>query len=269
MIRKVQPKKDVQKKSYHTDRFYIPTLTPKIKTEDTVFKDIKKVLSQKVRILNDYVEFNQAVFYVLKEDLRKALITLKELKYNTISEMSAIDNLAINGTFELFYQLFSKNQVNEDRKRMRIKITIKENEDVDSVSDLFKCTNWSERECFDMFGIRFLNHPFLKRILMPIDWNGYPLRKDYPLKGDEFASWYEIDKIFGREYRDIVGPEERDSAKIDRHNTIKYARIGKEVSKGEDFSNEVKEISYQEKKSKPFIVKSLDVNKVKKLKKRI
>jgi len=67
---------------------------------------------------------------------------------------------------------------------------------------------------------------------MPDDWEGHPLRKTYPLEGDEFAQWYEVDKIFGKEARDIIGPENRDPARIDRYDTERFARLGHEVPRG-------------------------------------
>lgn len=254
MIRKRQPQKDIQKKVYHTDRFYQPLLTPKIAVSESEFKSILESLKE-IEILECYVELKQAVFYVKKEELRKTLEILKSLNYNVMSEMSAIDNLAINETFEVFYQLTSHEKSHANRRRLRVKCSIKENEEVPSVSDIFPAANWSERECYDMFGIKFSNHPFLKRMLMPIDWVGHPLLKTYPLKGDEFASWYEVDKIFGREYRDIVGPEQRDSARVDRADSINFARIGKEVSKGMQPSDETHKITYQEENKPPILQK--------------
>ncbi|RDU73080.1 NADH-quinone oxidoreductase subunit C [Helicobacter aurati] len=267
MIRKQQPKKDVQKKVYHTDTFYQPPLTPRTPTMQTAFCVVEEALSQEVEILKSYVEIGQAVFYVKKDSLLKSLEILKSLQYDILSEMSAIDNLAIDDSFELFYQLTSHQQSHKARRRLRVKCRIRDNESVPSVSSIFSAANWSERECYDMFGIKFENHPFLKRILMPIDWVGFPLLKSYPLKGDEFASWYEVDKIFGREYRDIVGPEQRDSARVDRDDSINFARIGKEVPKGAEPSDCIHEVTYQE-KDKPPILKKFPTSNPKILDKR-
>ena len=83
---------------------------------------------------------------------------------------------------------------------------------------------------------------------MPDDWYDHPLKKTYPLQGDEAASWYEVDKIFGKEARDIIGAEQRDSAAIDRYDTTRFARLGHEVPYDTDISQFEPEtaISYEE-----------------------
>ena len=143
-------------------------------------------------------------------------------------ELSAIDYIDTKGGFEIFYEMLSTSK----RKRIRVKTFIEEGEAIESVECLFRMANWSEREMYDMFGIVANNHTFLKRILMPDDWHGHPLLKTYPLHGDEAAQWYEVDKIFGKEARDIIGPEIRDSASVDRYDTQRFSRLGHEVPKG-------------------------------------
>jgi NADH-quinone oxidoreductase subunit C len=103
---------------------------------------------------------------------------------------------------------------------------------------------------------------------MPDDWNGYPLRKTYPLQGDEAAQWYEIDQIFGKEYRDIIGPEIRDSALIEKENTRGYARIGHEVHFGKPYSEEPSKIGEYQEESGVLLVKKMKKNKSVTLKKR-
>lgn len=258
MIRKKAQKKDVQKKVYHTDRFYQPILTPRVALQDSPFKHVAEALQKEINIIDGYMEIGQGVFYVDKNDVLRALQILKSMQYDVLSEMSAIDNLALNGYFELFYQLTSHEKSHKECRRLRVKCRIKEGESMESVSSVFACANWSERECYDMLGIKFINHPFLKRILMPIDWVGNPLLKSYPLKGDEFAAWYEVDKIFGREYRAIVGEEQRDSARVDRADSINFSRIGKEVPKGAAPQDSINPISYQEGNKPPVLKKFPD-----------
>jgi len=86
--------------------------------------------------------------------------------------------------FEIVYNLFSI----EANERVRLKVRTKES--VDSVTGVWPAANWMEREVFDLFGVRFNNHPDLRRLLLPPDWQGHPLRKDYPLEFVENA-WTE------------------------------------------------------------------------------
>jgi NADH-quinone oxidoreductase subunit C len=80
--------------------------------------------------------------------------------------------------FELVYNLYSI----EGNARVRLKVAADEGQGVESVTGVWPAANWMEREVFDLFGVRFQNHPDLRRILLPPDWEGYPLRKDYPLE---------------------------------------------------------------------------------------
>ncbi len=119
----------------------------------------------------------------------------EELLFDNLMNLSGVDdangenkkdetgaNTIEGGTLGVFYHLEST--------KLRHKLTIKaaaprENPEVASVAEIWYCANWHEREAFDLYGINFLNHPDLRRILMPYDWDaGYPLRKDY--KNPEF-----------------------------------------------------------------------------------
>ena len=86
--------------------------------------------------------------------------------------------------FEVVYHLHSLAR----NERLRLKCRVAgDNPEIDSVTPVWRGADWYEREVFDMFGIRFRNHPNLKRILMPEDWEGYPLRKDYPVHGHKYS----------------------------------------------------------------------------------
>ncbi len=73
---------------------------------------------------------------------------------------------------------------------IRLNVQVSEEDTyIDSITNIFKGADWHERECFDLFGITFSNHPDLRRILLPEDWEGYPLRKDYPIEGPQDREW--------------------------------------------------------------------------------
>ena len=229
-MRAYKPKDNVQAKAYYTDRFYVAPQVPKTAVaEDEIFAADLEAIKAKFEVKDAYIQVGQMVVYINAHDIYGVLELMRdELSYTQLSEMSAIDWLAKDNTFEIFYQMLSMTK----RKRIRVKYFIKNGEAVDSVEKLFRSADWSEREMYDMFGIEANNHPFMKRILMPYDWEGHPLLKTYPLEGDEFAAWYEVDKIYGKEARDIIGPELRDTARVDRYDSERFARLGFEVPKG-------------------------------------
>ena len=233
-MRKYTPKGNVQAQSYYTDRYHV---VPSVPTQDVATDDMfakqLEILSAKVEIKSAKIMLGQMIVEINHTDNFKALEILKnECDYAMLSEMSAVDYLAKDGNLEVFYQMHNL----KDVKRMRLVMRIEEGLAVESVVSLYKAANFAEREMFDMFGIVSNNHPFMKRILMPDDWEGHPLLKTYPLQGDEFASWYEVDKIFGKDAREAIGPENRDQSKIERYDTKRFSRVGYEVPFGADIS---------------------------------
>ena len=254
MMRSYSDQQNVQKKPYYSDRYLVAPQVPKEAVEsDKIFASDLSVLKAKFEIKEAYIQKGQLVVYIDPKDNVSVLQTLRdELSYNFLSEHSAIDWLAKSGEFEIFYQMLSTSK----HKRLRIKCFIKEKEVLKSVVSLYSSANWAEREMYDMFGVIISGHPYMKRLLMPDDWYDHPLRKTYPLHGDEAAQWYEIDKIFGKEYRDVIGPEERDSARVDVNDTYRFAHINHEVPFGAPASSEKTITDYQE-EGGVFMVKKL------------
>lgn len=224
---------DVQRKATHTPRFYQPIETMKLPIQGSAWEVIYNHLAYCFRIDRAYIELGIAVIWVCKDDIVGVLAKLKNLGYEVLSEMSAVDMLAQDNRFEMFYQLHSVQESFSDKRRVRVKCYLGETEQIDSVSSIFSLALWSEREAYDMLGIRFVNHPNLTRLLMPKDWVGHPLRRSYPLQGDEYAAWYEIDKIFGKEYREVVGAEQRDSARVDPNDERSFSKLDAIGEEGE------------------------------------
>lgn len=235
-MRAYKPKDNLQAKSYYNDRFFIkPTLQRKSVFDDSTFSNDYLSLKNKIEINDVYLELDHLVLHINSQDNIEAITHLRDIcAYDFLVELSAVDYVATRGGFEVFYEMLSTSK----RKRLRVKTFLKEGQAIESMNPLFRMADWSEREMYDMFGIVANNHPYLKRILMPDDWTGYPLLKTYPLHGDEAAQWYEVDKIFGKEARDIVGPEIRDAAAVDRYDTTRFARLGHEVPIGTEISKD-------------------------------
>ncbi|MCU1336992.1 MAG: hypothetical protein JWO19_2573 [Bryobacterales bacterium] len=105
-------------------------------------------------------------------------------KYLRLSGVTALDLHPAEPRFEVIYHLHSL----ERNQRLRVKCRLGgTTPEIDSITGVWRSANWYEREVYDMFGITFRNHPNLVRILMPIDWEGYPLRKDYPVHGYKYS----------------------------------------------------------------------------------
>lgn len=120
---------------------------------------------------------------VPREHLRPAAEFLcwdPELKFSFLSDVSGVDRYPAEPRFEVNYHLTSLDR----KERVRLKVRLPSSHPVvESVVAVWPTSNWHEREVFDMFGVRFEGHPDLRRILMPENWEGHPLRKDYPVEG--------------------------------------------------------------------------------------
>jgi len=104
----------------------------------------------------------------------------KDLQFNLLSDATSVDRFPLEPRFEVNYHLVSIPR--SDRLRLQVRLSAGDPV-VDSLVSVWPGANWLEREIFDLMGIRFNGHPDLRRILMPDDWEGYPLRKDYPVEG--------------------------------------------------------------------------------------
>ncbi|HMF57254.1 MAG TPA: NADH-quinone oxidoreductase subunit C [Pyrinomonadaceae bacterium] len=107
------------------------------------------------------------------------LKTDKQTPFNYLSDLTCVNYPDhMDAPFEIVYNLYSISA----NERLRLRVWVDETEGVESVTGVWPSANWMEREVFDLFGIPFRNHPDLRRLLLPPDWDGHPLRKDYPLE---------------------------------------------------------------------------------------
>jgi NADH-quinone oxidoreductase subunit C len=105
-----------------------------------------------------------------------------DLHYQFLTDLCGVDLFPQTPRFEVVYHLYSM----KHNQRLRLKTKVEESESVSSVESIWKAANWLEREVYDLFGISFENHPDLRRILLWDGYEGYPLRKDFPVEGPDF-----------------------------------------------------------------------------------
>ena len=134
--------------------------------------------------LDDAREFRgELTIYIRPNTLIRVCEFLRDepgLNFKYLSDITAVDLYPNEPRFEVVYHLLSL----QSAERLRLKVRAGgENPGVESLVSVYPCANAFEREVFDMFGIQFAGHPYLRRILMPEDWEGHPLRKDYPTEG--------------------------------------------------------------------------------------
>ena len=115
-------------------------------------------------------------------DICKFLYSDDDLQFQFLTDLCGVDFFPRSPRFEVVYLLYSM----KSNQRLRLKAEVGEGEPVSSVESIWKAANWLEREAYDLFGIRFDNHPDPRRILLWEGYEGHPLRKDYPLEGPDF-----------------------------------------------------------------------------------
>lgn len=134
--------------------------------------------------VEEVIEFRGEITVVLPRKILRSVAERcrdsAELQFNLLSDATCVDRYPIEPRFELSYHLVSIPR----RDRVRLQVRLASSDPVvDSLVPVWPGANWLEREIFDLFGIRFSGHPDLRRILLPDDWEGYPLRRDFPVEG--------------------------------------------------------------------------------------
>ena len=158
-------------------------------------EDLEKKINSELttKINNTEIKHNQIYIETDKEDMVDVSLFLKtnqDTKFRQIIDITVVDYPEQNQRFEVVY-LFLSHEFNQ---RLIVKYSIAENEVIPSLTSIFPSANWMEREVFDMYGIKFKNHPDLRRILTDYGFDGHPLRKDFPLTGFNEVRYSEKDK---------------------------------------------------------------------------
>ena len=154
----------------------------------------KKINSElTTKINSSRINHNQLEIQINKDSLIDVVIFLKKnnfTKFRQLIDITAVDYIGSENRFKMIYLLLS----HEYNLRINIIFSINENEVVNSLTKIFPSANWMEREVFDMYGIKFNDHPDLRRILTDYGFSGHPLRKDFPITGHSEVRYSEEKK---------------------------------------------------------------------------
>ena len=158
-------------------------------------KKLEKVVNAELasKIQNSGIEFNELLIETTSEELINVIQFLKsndQLKFRQLIDIAGVDYPENEKRFELIYLLLS----HENNLRIKVGIKFEMDQQISSIVKIFPSANWMEREVFDMYGIKFKNHPDLRRILTDYNFKGHPLRKDFPLTGFTEVRYSEKEK---------------------------------------------------------------------------
>ena len=158
-------------------------------------KDIEKLVNSElsIKIKGSKIKHNQIYLNINNADLIDVMLFLKtnkNTKFKQLVDITAVDYIEKDKRFKIVYLLLS----HEFNHRIQVDFSINENDLVSTLVSLFPAANWMEREVFDMYGIKFKDHPDLRRILTDYGFEGHPLRKDFPLTGHTEVRYSETEK---------------------------------------------------------------------------
>ena len=158
-----------------------------------ILENILSTIEENCKIKEGFIKFEQIQITINSQELISTLEFLKDndvCQFRQLTDIAGVDFPERLNRFDIVYHFLSfKNNV-----RIRVKTEISENNAIQSITQLFPAANWFEREAFDMYGIQFTDHPDLRRILTDYGFEGYPLRKDFPLTGNVEVRYDEMEK---------------------------------------------------------------------------
>ncbi|HPT27165.1 MAG TPA: NADH-quinone oxidoreductase subunit C [Bryobacteraceae bacterium] len=131
------------------------------------------------------LNLGEALLWIRSEKIVEACRFLRDQRgFERVSGVTVVDRHPVEPRFEVVYLLHSVSR----NERLKLKVALPgESADLDSVTSVWPGADWYEREAFDLFGVRFVGHPDLKRIMLPEEWEGHPLRKDFPVHGHKYS----------------------------------------------------------------------------------
>ena len=158
-------------------------------------EDFEKIINSELttKVISSKINHNQIYLSIDDKDLLDVILFLKtnsNTKFNQLIDITAVDYPERDIRFKIVYLFLSI----EKNQRLILDLFVKENEFVSLLTSVFPSANWMEREVFDMYGIKFKDHPDLRRILTDYGFSGHPLRKDFPLTGHNEVRYSEDDK---------------------------------------------------------------------------
>jgi len=162
---------------------------------DLKLKEIEQVVNSELtsKIKKTSINFGELLIETTEDDLIQVIIFLKsqdQLKFRQLIDIAGVDYPEEEKRFTLIYLLLS----HEFNKRIKISISFEIGKKIPTLTKIYPSANWMEREVFDMYGIEFIDHPDLRRILTDYNFEGHPLRKDFPLTGFNEVRYSEKEK---------------------------------------------------------------------------
>ena len=162
---------------------------------DLKLKELEKLVNSELtsKIKKSSINFNELLIETSEEELINVILFLKssnKLKFRQLIDIAGVDYPEEEKRFKLVYLLLS----HEKNIRIKISINFEIGKKIPTIIKIYPSANWMEREVFDMYGIEFANHPDLRRILTDYNFEGHPLRKDFPLTGFNEVRYSEKEK---------------------------------------------------------------------------
>ena len=173
-------------------------------------EDIRKLLNvnfkKTILDINNIHDFSVEIKPEITLDFIRFLKESRDLQYSILIDICGVDYPERPDRFDVVYHLLSMTK----NKRIRVKVSIQENESISSIVNIFPAAEWYEREAYDLYGINFSNHPDMRRMLTDYNFQGFPLRKDFPLTGYTQVRYDDTQKRvvqepveLGQEFRDF------------------------------------------------------------------